>query len=178
MGTEEIITKAVPGYEGLYEVDTLGRVWSLKHPRTGGRKQLKGHCDTKGYVQVVLIKNKVRKIMMAHRIVASMFIPNPLNKSQVNHKNGVKIDNYIGNLEWMTGVENMQHSFQVLGRKILYGIESAHHKLSDSQVLAIWREKDRMTLKQLSKQYNVTMAAISLIKNQRTWKWLTDKYGT
>ncbi len=177
MGTEQIITKAVPGYEGLYEIDTIGRVWSLRYPHVRERKRLKGNCDTKGYVQVVLIKDRIRRTRPVHCIVAEIFIPNPLGKPQVNHKDGVKTNNCLNNLEWMTNAENMQHSYTILGREHLKGSDNGASKLTEDQVISIWNYKGKKTLRQISRQYNVTMAAISLIHTGKTWGWLTGNYG-
>lgn len=69
--------------------------------------------DRLGY-QLVSLEN--RKFMY-HRVIASVFVPNPDNKPEVNHKNGIKSDNRIENLEWMTRSENIQHSFDVLKKK-------------------------------------------------------------
>lgn len=63
-----------------------------------------------GYLGVVLCKNGKTKLIAVHRLVAMHFIPNPENKPQVNHKNGVKNDNAAENLEWVTQSENMKHA--------------------------------------------------------------------
>ena len=101
--------RAVPGYEGLYEVSSYGRVKSLKRYKSnnGGiplikERILKPYNDKKGYLNVRL-RNKNFKV---HRLVAQAFIPNPNNLPQVNHKNEDKSDNRVDNLEWCTAKYN------------------------------------------------------------------------
>lgn len=76
--------KDVKGYEGLYQVSTLGRVKSLPRNTTHG-KILKSIVDKDGYLYVNLYNNGYRKKMKIHRLVAQAFIPNPQNKPEVNH---------------------------------------------------------------------------------------------
>ena len=71
----------------------------------------------RGYYEVGLRKNGIKKYYLVHRLVAQEFIPNPENKPQINHKNGIKTDNFIENLEWVTNSENILHAYRVLGRK-------------------------------------------------------------
>ena len=68
-------------------------------------RPVKPQKNGKGYLRVSIGK----KLMFVHRLVAQKYIPNPFNKSQVNHKNCNKLDNRVENLEWVTNQENRDH---------------------------------------------------------------------
>lgn len=102
----EEIWKNIVGYEGLYEVSTSGRVRSLKFGKT---KVLKPAKEGNGYLIVSLCKDGEKKMFSVHRLVAKAFIPNPMHKPHVNHRNEVKTDNRVENLEWMTHKENQNY---------------------------------------------------------------------
>lgn len=68
--------------------------------------------DKRGYLYVILSKNNIRKIFKLHRLVATLFIPNPNNCPEVNHKDGDKSNNCVENLEWTTHSENIKHACQ------------------------------------------------------------------
>lgn len=97
--------KDIEGYEGLYQVSSVGRVRSLNYRRSGEIRLLKTGKNSRGYLQVLLFKNGVKNFRV-HRLVAQAFIPNPENKSCIDHINTIKTDNYYKNLKWCTTKEN------------------------------------------------------------------------
>lgn len=108
---EITMIKNIAGFDG-YLVDDLGNIYSLyKKGNMIPRK------NKDGYLVIGLRKDKKSYYKLVHRLVAQMFIPNPENKLQVNHKNGSRADNRVENLEWCTQSENNLHSYRVLHRK-------------------------------------------------------------
>lgn len=101
----------------------------------GKRGKLNPFPDKQGYSQVKLSNIEGRKNQKVHRLVATAFIPNPLNLSDVNHKDGKKSRNPVDNLEWSTRSDNLLHRSRVLG----VGVGEKHHhsKLTTQQVLII-----------------------------------------
>lgn len=104
------IWKDVPGYEGLYKVSNLGNVLSLNFCGRGVTRQMHLVHHYSGYILVSLSKNKKTKNWLVHVLVAKAFIPNPEKKPFVNHIDGVKSNNNVSNLEWVTAKENTAHA--------------------------------------------------------------------
>ncbi len=98
--------KDIEGYEGLYQISNYGRVKSLNYKRTGKERILKPTKDSNGYFTVNLRINGTTKSFKTHRLVAKAFIPNPENKSEVDHINTIRDDNRVENLRWVTREEN------------------------------------------------------------------------
>ena len=98
--------KEIQGYNG-YQVISNGDIIGIFG------KKLKPILNVNGYITYGLFNKGKQKRFLAHRIIAKCFIPNPKNKPQVNHINGVKTDNRVENLEWCTGSENQKHAVNI-----------------------------------------------------------------
>lgn len=115
----------VLGYEGRYQISNSGKVKSMErfipHFRKGLRviheKIKKSPLDRDGYPVTKLSKEGVKKHFGVHRLVATAFVPNPLNLSEVNHLDGNKQNNNDWNLEWTTTSGNIIHAFRLKLRK-------------------------------------------------------------
>lgn len=116
--------KDIQWFEWLYAVTTDWKVWS--HRRWKFLKDTKNREN--GYFIVSLRPNWLYK--RVHRIVAHAFIPNPENKSQVNHINGIRTDNRVENLEWATPHENTLHGYRSNWRQSATAIRIIQKTLS------------------------------------------------
>lgn len=177
--------KKIKGYEKLYEISSFGRVKSL--PRVsllpnGGKRYYpviirKNGKNIWGYENVDLYKNGVGKMITIHRLVAIAFIPNPDNNPQVNHKDGVKTNNNVNNLEWVTRSENQLHAFKTF-RKKLYGEDSSNNKLKEVEVLKVYEMlKDGKSQEEIANIFNVGQSLISLIANGKRWSHIFNKHN-
>lgn len=112
----EEIWKAIEGYDGRYEISSLGRLRSYAQDRVNGKIKT-GYLNVKGYRQIYLYKegNKDRKGKWypIHRLVAEAFIPNPSNLPQVNHKDEDKTNNCVDNLEWCDNYYNAHYGTKI-----------------------------------------------------------------
>ena len=105
--------KPVKGYEGKYEVSSLGRIKSLNFNQKQYEKILKPYINVRTkYAYVGLSKHCKLKTMPIHRLVAEAFIPNPENKCDVNHKDCNRANNKVENLEWCTRSENIKYGIK------------------------------------------------------------------
>lgn len=144
--------KDIKGFEGLYLITSLGRVWSVR------RKIWLAPYDVGfGYCTVRLCDHGSSTDRKVHRLVAEAFIPNPEGKRYVNHLNGKKYDNRVSNLEWCTARENNQHASDM-------GLNS-QYKLSHEDRVLICQIYNTFATKKvrLAAIFGVTASAITYV---------------
>lgn len=129
---------------------------------------LKNSKDKYGYHRVVI----KRKGYFLHRLVAIAFISNPENKLEINHINGIKVDNRVNNLEWATHKENMRHALENKLNANHRGINNKYYQstiMSEDEVIEAKKiyNNDNTSFKKLSEKYNVSKSTIMrVIKKQ------------
>lgn len=124
--------------DSLGTLEVLGRIWYISSDGkyfTDKMKELTLFDTGRGYLSCKISKHPINKNIYIHKLVAQLFIPNPNNYPQINHKNGNKYDNSVENLEWCTQKQNNQHSLKIntfkpkKTKKILqYGIDDTFVK--------------------------------------------------
>ena len=102
------IWKDLPGYEGLYKISNLGRVYSVYK-----KSYKETYYDKNGYVMIGLCKEGKHKNLRLHRLVAEAFIPNANNLPCINHKDEDKTNNRASNLEWCTPAYNNTYGSRI-----------------------------------------------------------------
>ena len=162
----------VPRYEDKYLVSDFGRIISL--PRGRGTKKdaafLKFSKSHSGYFRVALCENSIAKGMFVHRIVAMTFIKNESRLKTVNHKNGIKTDNRVTNLEWMSVKDNLNHGWDCKLRTD-YGENSHMAKLKRTDIKEIFRLRkiNKLTYQSIAERFGVTPGNIGYILRGQSW---------
>lgn len=176
------IWKNIKDYEGMYQVSNLGNVKSLSRKlrvhhnsmRLLRERILKCGILRQGYKAAALWENQKVKLCTIHRLVGIAFIPNPKNKPCINHKNGIKTDNRVENLEWVTYSENMIHALK--HNLIKKGEEKCNTQLTNKNALIIklLYKEGIYTQKQIGLKYNISQHTVSRIVNKKSWKHITE----
>jgi hypothetical protein len=173
------IWKPVLGYEGFYEISSLGRVRSVKRtiirkngcPQTIRERMLKTDHDGSPYLHTSLSIGGAVKTKSVHALVAEAFIPNPMKLPEVNHKDTNKRNNSIKNLEWMTRSEQQIHARGFgLGPENV-GSRNGQSKFNE-QSAAECRERFLMgeSLRGLASSFGVHVEVVRSLVKRRTWR--------
>ena len=161
----EIEWREISGYEGLYEINNFGDV------KTTSGKKRKSY-KTRKYFGVLLSKNGVKRHHPIHRLVAASFIGKCPENKEVNHIDCDRDNNYVGNLEYVTHQENVQHALDNGMYLDRIGEKNHASKLGKEDI-----EEIRMlyyiygfSYKELSKIFCVNRQHIGAIINWKFWK--------
>lgn len=164
----------IVGYEGKYQVSAGGSVMCLGSSSTMYYKPrprvLKPDVLQFGYCQVTLYMNGVPKKFYIHRLVATAYLPNPMNYPIVNHIDNNPSNNNVENLEWCTRKHNAQHSIKCNRKRVFRGEENGNAKLKQGDIPII-KTMHKQGVRQcvIAKQFKVSFQQISKIINNQRW---------
>jgi len=150
------IWKEIPNTKGYYKVSNFGNVYSVRR-----NKIIAKNVHRNGYVSAWLGVDDKIMTKPVHRLVAEAFIPNPQNKTQVNHIDGNKQNNRVDNLEWVTQSENMKHAQRIGLQK--HTNSTCKHQLYYDDVCMTFN-----TLKELQQFLNIGIDRIKYTKKYKT----------
>lgn len=162
----------INGFEGKYLIDVFGRLYSI-NGKQKGFQLVSGSRDSVGYhIFSLRCSGAKKKDVRRHTLLAKAFIPNPENKPFINHKNGVKGDDRIENLEWVTALENSRHAIET-GLLDTKGEKHVRAKLTEGQVLEIRKLAASGILhSKIAENYPITRRQVTDIVRGRNWGWL------
>lgn len=155
-----------------YYITREGEVYSKSYNQTGVCRKMKPLLSHNGYHYVQLQEKKLIRKFYIHRIVAEVFLPNPLNLPMVNHKDFNKQNNHDWNLEWCTSKENAQHALKGGHYNPWKGEDSEKHILTKEQVLEIRRIyiPRKLSFAKIARRFNVGTSTIANIIYKNSWK--------
>lgn len=152
----------------LYAVSCFGRVFSFTSSR-----YLRASTCPKGYIQYGSVLGS------AHRLVVKTFLGTIPDGYQVNHIDGDKSNNFIGNLEVLTPKENSQHAVRTGLSKPMSGPRNGMSKLQEDDVLDMYEMfRCGRSNAEVATVHGVDSGYVSLIRHGKRWKYLYEKLGT
>lgn len=178
---ENEIWKSILNASG-YEVSNFGRVRSLIHKKGSIYKKedypliLKQSINRKGYLTVTIRDNECSNLtILVHRVECIAFLENTNDLEQINHKDGNKLNNELSNLEWISNLENMRHSYRIgLREESSKGENNGRSILKKEQVLYIYKNIDNINCIELSKIFKVSISTIRNIYKGKIWSNITN----
>ena len=183
LGMEEEIWKDIDGFEGYYQVSNMGRVKSVARtifirtnivgktkPLSIKDRIISLQKERGKYFAASLWINGVGVRIRVHRLVAKAFIPNPKNKSEVNHIDGNKENNKSSNLEWATASENRTHAFRIGLQNSAVGEKVGSSTHTDDDVRTVLLEfKKGLSLTEISHKYGWNFGFPYRVVTGRAW---------
>lgn len=167
--------RQIKGFEE-YWISSFGSIISKKtkdfmRPCDTGGKYIKGKGS---YKSLTLCKNNIKYRFLVHRLVAENFIQKPKSNKRltVNHKNGIKSDNNVSNLEWLTYSENTKHAYRI-GLKTQVGSNNNKSKITDEIALKIFNATG--TQKSIGERFSVSQTCVWSIKSKKQWVHIHKK---
>lgn len=175
------------GMETNYLISTKGEIKRIKLREKNHPKLVTRYINRDDYLQVQLRINGKYYLPSVHRLVATTFIDIPekylnaglsIDDLEVNHKNGLTFDNYIGNLEWVTSKENTEHAIKNNLRHPKFGSDHPNSVLTEKQVHEICKLLETgMKNVNVARELNVSTTLVTQIKNGLIWKRISSLYN-
>jgi len=166
----------IPKYEGIYTINDSGEVFSVNRTviakdgnayRKKGKKLVPFINKQTGYYYISLWRNNKGKTFALHRIVANLFVSNPYNKPEVNHKDSNRLNCCASNLEWVTSSENSTHGY-IHG----FATQKLRRKLTEDDYKEIFRRfliGESMAV--IIKDFTISPGRLSVNLKALTLKW-------
>lgn len=168
----EIEWRDIPGYEGFYQVSNTGLVRRIKSAKgTHVGKILVRGISAAGYPYHILCVNAKGKNWRVHQLVMLAFVGVAPAGMEINHKSGIKTDNRLENLEYVTHQENITHTIELKGCAV-QGTKNHNAKLNDERVREIRRlySSGLMPIYKLAPIYGVSRTVIWSVVHHLKWK--------
>lgn len=174
--------REIPGWEGFYAVSDLGRVKRLAgSPRCKVDRVLKLKENSRGYLTYAPVRSGVKQTnVVVHRSVLYAFVgPPPVGKETANHINGIKTDNRLENLEWVTHAQNIKHAYDNGLHGIYRGSAASSALLDDAQVIQVLEmSANGMRHRQIAESLGIGHRCVADIVAGKTYAYIPRPTAT